>query len=97
MFEIRKTDKFEKWFNQLRDRTVRLRVQARIDRLATGNPGQHRVLTGGVSEMKIDVGPGYRTYYVQRGAVLIVLLTGGDKSTQEKDIQLALAMARQLE
>ena len=97
MIEIRKTDRFEKWFNKLRDRTVRLRVQVRIDRLAAGNPGDHRVLTDGVTEMKIDIGPGYRTYYVQRGAVLIVLLTGGDKRTQEKDIELALKMARQLE
>jgi putative addiction module killer protein len=97
MIEIRKTDQFEDWFNKLRDRTVRLRVQVRIDRLAAGNPGKHRVLTGGVSEMKIDLGPGFRIYYVRRGDVLIVLLTGGDKSTQEQDIELALKMARQLE
>lgn len=76
---------------------MRLRIQVRIDRLACGNPGQHRKLTAGVSEMKIDVGPGYRMYYVQRGTMVIVLLTGGDKSTQDQDIRLALAMAKQLE
>ncbi|WP_338413832.1 type II toxin-antitoxin system RelE/ParE family toxin [uncultured Sphaerotilus sp.] len=97
MVDIRKTDEFESWFKGLRDRMVRVRVQARIDRLACGNPGQHRVLTGGVSEMKIDVGPGYRVYFVQRGSLLVILLCGGDKSTQQQDIEAALAMAGQLE
>lgn len=97
MVEIRKTEVFEAWLTGLRDRAARVRVLARIDRLACGNPGQHRVLTGGVSEMKIDVGPGYRVYFAQRGSLLIILLCGGDKSTQQQDIETALAMARQLE
>lgn len=97
MTEIRKTAVFDSWFTGLRDRMVRVRVQARIDRLACGNPGQHRVLTGGVSEMKIDVGPGYRVYFARRGPLLILLLCGGDKSTQQQDIETALAMAGQME
>ena len=66
----------------------------RVDRLVHGNPGKHRELTGGVSELKIDFGPGYRVYYTQRGARLLVLLAGGDKSTQQKDIDLAIDLAR---
>lgn len=97
MIEVRKTDAFATWFEGLRDRTARLRIQVRIDRLASGNPGQHRSLTNGVSELKIDHGPGYRVYYHQRGDVLILLLCGGDKRTQRKDIETALAMARTLE
>jgi putative addiction module killer protein len=68
----------------------------RVDRLVHGNPGQHRNLTGGVSELKIDFGPGYRVYYTERGGELIVLLAGGDKSIQEQDIQAAMALARNL-
>ena len=69
----------------------------RVDRLAHGNPGQHRALTGGVSELKIDFGPGYRVYYTERKGVLIVLLAGGEKSSQQKDIETALALARGLQ
>ena len=69
-------------------------MQVRIDRLVHGNPGQHRVLTGGVCELKIDFGPGYRVYYAERSGVLIVLLAGGDKSTQAKDIKTAIALAK---
>ena len=69
---------------------------ARIDRLADGNPGQSRNLTGGVSELKIDIGPGYRVYYTQRGDVLIILLCGGDKSSQQIDIRKAQAMVKRL-
>lgn len=97
MIEVRKTEAFAAWFTALRDRQARLRVQVRIDRLAIGNPGQYRALTGGVHEMKIDHGPGYRVYYVHRGEVLVVLLCGGDKRSQRKDIQTAIAMAQQLE
>jgi putative addiction module killer protein len=68
----------------------------RVDRLVHGNPGQHRVLSGGVSELKIDVGPGYRVFFTERGGVLIVLLAGGDKSSQSKDIRLAIALAKNL-
>ena len=97
MIEVRKTETFAAWFDALRDRPARLRVQVRIDRLAIGTPGQHRALTGGVQEMKIDHGPGYRVYYVRRGDVLVVLLCGGDKRSQRKDIEIALAMAQALE
>ena len=80
----------------LKDRAGRARVQVRVDRLAHGNPGQHRVLTEGVCELKIDFGPGYRVYYTERGGVLIVLLAGGDKSSQAKDIKTAIALAKGL-
>lgn len=96
MIEVRQTEVFAKWFGRLRDAMTQRRIQARIDRLQTGNPGQHRVLTGGVSEMKIDVGPGYRVYYTQRGTVLVILLCGGDKSTQDQDIKTAIALAKGL-
>ena len=68
----------------------------RVDRLFHGNPGQHRNLTDGVSELKLDVGPGYRVYYTERGGELIVLLAGGDKSTQQQDIKVAIALAKNL-
>ena len=74
-----------------------MRIQARIDRLAFGNPGQHRVLTGGVCEMKIDCGPGYRVYFARRGDAWVVLLCGGDKASQRADIKMALALADALE
>ncbi|MEQ1533445.1 MAG: type II toxin-antitoxin system RelE/ParE family toxin [Sideroxydans sp.] len=90
------TKTYNDWENDLRDLVVRARIQARIARLAAGNPGQHRVLTGGVSELKLDFGAGYRVYYTQRGKRLIVLLAGGDKSSQRMDIQTALALAGNL-
>ena len=96
MFEVRKTDQFSEWFGGLRDRQARLRIQVRIDRLATGNPGKHRVLAGGVAEMKLDFGPGYRIYFTRRGTVVYLLLLGGDKSTQKRDIKRAVAMASAL-
>jgi putative addiction module killer protein len=68
----------------------------RVDRLVHGNPGQHRMLTGGVCELKIDTGPGYRVYYTERGGELIILLAGGDKSTQLRDIRTALALVKEL-
>ena len=71
-----------------------MRIQVRVDRLVHGNPGSHRNLTDGVSELKIDSGPGYRVYYTQRGNRLLLLLVGGDKSTQQKDIERAIALAR---
>ncbi|MEO5625871.1 MAG: type II toxin-antitoxin system RelE/ParE family toxin [Dokdonella sp.] len=90
------TDVYRIWIDGLRDAVGRARILARVERLAAGNPGQHRALTGGMSELKIDCGPGYRVYYAQRGDVLIVLLAGGDKSTQESDIKAALALAKNL-
>lgn len=97
MIEVRKTDAFSVWFEALRDRDAKLRIQVRIDRLAFGNAGQHRMLAGGLCELKINHGPGYRVYYVQRGNMLVVLLCGGDKHTQQRDIRKARALARQLE
>jgi len=93
---IRQTERFAAWFERLRDRQAARRIQIRIDRLAAGNPGQHRVLTGGVVEMKIDHGPGYRVYFTQRGIEIIVLLCGGDKRTQQADIKTALRLAARL-
>ncbi len=90
------TEVYRDWINDLNDRTVRARIQVRVDRLVHGNPGQHRNLTDGVSELKIDVGPGYRVYYTQSGGELIVLLAGGDKSTQQQDIKAAIALAKNL-
>ena len=84
------------WINALRDRTARARIQMRVDRLVHGSLGQHRMLTGSVCELKIDIGPGYRVYYTERRGELIILLAGGDKSTQQKDIRTALALAKEL-
>ena len=93
---VEMTEVYRDWINSLRDRAGRARIQVRVDRLVHGNAGQHRVLTGGVSELKIDFGPGYRVYYTERKGVLIVLLAGGDKSSQQKDVETALALARGL-
>lgn len=84
------------WINSLNDREGRARIQVRVDRLVHGNPGQHRTLTDGVCELKIDFGPGYRVYYTERVGVLVVLLAGGDKSSQQKDIKTAIALAKGL-
>ena len=93
---VRMTVVYRDWINALKDRAARARIQVRIDRLVHGNPGQHRNLTDGVSELKIDFGPGYRVYYTERGGELIVLLAGGDKSSQRRDIQVAIALAKGL-
>jgi putative addiction module killer protein len=91
---VEQTEFYRDWINALKDRTGRARVQVRVDRLVHGNPGSHRNLTDGVSELKIDFGPGYRVYYTQRGDRLLLLLVGGDKSTQQKDIERAIELAR---
>ena len=93
---IEMTQTYSDWENNLKDLVVRARIQARIERLAQGNPGQHRALTGGVSELKLDFGAGYRVYYTQRGKTLIVLLAGGDKSSQSTDIKAAISLAKNL-
>ena len=93
MVEVRKTAQYRQWFESLRDRQARARIGVRLLRLQDGNPGQHRVLSDGVVEMKIDYGPGYRVYYTFKGKTLILLLCGGDKSTQSKDIRLATEIA----
>ncbi len=90
------TEVYRDWIDALKDRTGRARIQVRIDRLAHGNPGQHRSLSDGVSELKIDVGPGYRVYYTERNGELIVLLAGGDKASQQRDIKAAIALAKNL-
>jgi len=89
---VEQTEVYRDWINGLKDRAARARIQVRVDRLIHGNPGSHRNLTNGVSELKIDVGPGYRVYYEQRGDRLLLLLAGGDKSSQQKDIEQALAL-----
>jgi putative addiction module killer protein len=93
---VHTTEDYRDWINSLKDRTARARIQVRVDRLAHGNPGVFRKLTDGVSELKIDVGPGYRVYYTERGGQLIVLLAGGDKSTQQQDIKTAISLANNL-
>ncbi len=96
MVEIRKTDVFVKWLDGLRDIRARSRVLVRIERLASGNPGDVKPVGEGVSELRIDYGPGYRVYFVKQGQTVIVLLAGGDKSTQAADIRTALRLARNL-
>ena len=96
MVEIRQTARFTEWFDALRDRKTKARITARIFRLQQGNPGEHRELGGGVFELKLDFGPGYRLYCTRRGDTVIVLLVGGDKSTQASDIATAQAMAKEV-
>jgi putative addiction module killer protein len=96
MIGIRKTGVFVQWLDALRDIQARARVQARIERLVAGNPGDVEAVGEGVSELRINYGPGYRVYFKQWGQELIILLAGGDKSTQAKDIKAALRLARNL-
>ena len=91
---VEKTDEYRAWIDGLKDLAARARVLMRVDRLIHGNSGTHRNLTEGVSELKVDVGPGYRVYYSHRGDRLLLLLAGGDKSTQAKDIAKALLLNR---
>ena len=95
MVEVRKTAQYRQWFESLRDRQARARIGVRLLRLQDGNPGQHRVLSDGVVEMKIDYGPGYRIYFIQSGPVFVVLLAGGDKSTQDADIKRVIEIAKE--
>lgn len=96
MIEIRQTVVYVRWFNSLRDRKAQARIDVRIRRLSLGNSGDVKAVGEGVSELRIDYGPGYRVYYTQRGQRLIVLLAGGDKPTQKQDIKRALEIARDL-
>ena len=96
MIEIRKTEVFARWVDGLKDVRARARVLARIERLAGGNPGDVAPVGEGVSELRIDYGPGYRVYFKRTGQELVVLLAGGDKSSQAKDIKTALRLARNL-
>jgi putative addiction module killer protein len=94
---VKKTDAYRDWLDRLRDQAGRARILVRVDRLVHGNPGDHRNLQGGVSELKIEFGPGYRIYYTQRGEQLLLLLIGGDKSSQAKDIAKARQLAKDSE
>ncbi|MBC8520107.1 MAG: type II toxin-antitoxin system RelE/ParE family toxin [Gammaproteobacteria bacterium] len=95
--EIRKTEIFSKWFDGLRDRRAKARIQARIDRVEMGNFGDVAPVGEGVSELRIFYGPGYRVYFIQQGPVVVILLSGGDKSTQTSDITRAKEIAKQIE
>ena len=94
--EVRQTDVFAAWFAALRDREARARITVRIRRLSLGNPGDVKPVGSGVSEMRIDYGPGYRVYFIRRGEMVVVLLCGGDKRTQDRDIARALELAREI-
>ena len=94
--EIRQTEVYFNWFNSLRDRQARARINARIRRLSLGNPGDVKMVGEGVSELRIDYGPGYRVYFTKHGATVVILLAGGDKRTQVADIRTALRLARNL-
>ncbi|HQV70300.1 MAG TPA: type II toxin-antitoxin system RelE/ParE family toxin [Thermoflexales bacterium] len=96
MIEIRQTDEYATWFAKLKDRQARVRIDIRIRRLSLGNPGDVKPVGEGVSELRIDYGPGYRIYFTQRGQQLIFLLAGGDKRTQSQDIALAQMLAKQI-
>lgn len=94
LIEVRKTPEFVNWLLDLRDRQAKLRIQARIDLLEEGHAGDHKAVGEGVFEMRIHCGPGYRVYFKRQGSMLVIILAGGDKDSQDKDIRLALAMAR---
>jgi putative addiction module killer protein len=96
MVEVRQTEVFFKWLCDLRDRQARARILTRIDRLHLGLIGDLKPVGEGVSELRIDYGPGYRVYFTQRGKNLVILLTGGDKRTQDRDIKTAVELARNL-
>jgi putative addiction module killer protein len=96
MIQIQQTEAYAKWFAGLRDRVARARIDIRIRRLSLGNAGDTKPVGEGVSELRVDHGPGYRIYFIQRGAVVIVLLAGGNKSTQDRDIRNAKALAKDL-
>lgn len=96
VLEIRKTETYVQWIDGLRDLRARARIQVRIERLAAGNAGDVKVVGDGVSELRIDYGPGYRVYFMKRGREVVILLAGGDKSTQAADIKIALRLARNL-
>ena len=97
MLEIIKSETFDVWLRSLRDRQAKARIEVRIRRLSLENSGQYRSLKGGVCEMKVDHGPGYRVYYTYRNQTLVLLLCGGDKSTQDHDIKVALRILKQWE
>jgi putative addiction module killer protein len=93
MLDVRETEEFSEWLGALRDSRAKAKILIRIDRLAGGNPGDVAAVGKGVSELRINYGPGYRVYYIQRGTRYILLLAGGDKSTQDRDISKAKRLA----
>ena len=93
---MEQTGTYRRWFKSLRDRQARARIRARVRRLEAGHPGDARPVGGGVVEMRVDYGPGYRVYYCRRGQSVVVLLAGGDKGSQARDIKKALRLARNL-
>ena len=95
MIELIRSATFDRWLSGLRDRRAVARIAARLDRMAAGNPGDVQPVGEGVSELRINYGPGYRVYFIQQGPVLIILLCGGDKSTQSKDIKQAKVLAEE--
>lgn len=95
MTELIRSATFDRWLSGLRDRRAVARIAARLDRLASGNSGDAQPVGDGVSELRINYGPGYRVYFIQRGPVLIILLCGGDKSSQDRDIKQAKVLAEQ--
>jgi len=95
--EIRQTEYFIKWFEKLKDRKARAKIAIRIRRISLGNRGDVKSIGGGISELRIDYGPGYRVYFTQRGSQLIILLAGGDKTTQASDIKKAKQLALEIE
>ncbi len=97
MVEVRKTALFTKWFTALKDRRAKARIQVRIDRMEMGNFGDVAPVGEGVSELRIFYGPGYRVYFIQESSTLVILLSGGDKSSQQSDIAKAKDLAKQLE
>jgi putative addiction module killer protein len=97
VLQIRKTDVYAEWIDNLRDQQARARILVRVERLAAGNPGDVKPVGSGVSELRIHFGPGYRVYFTQRGQDIVILLAGGDKSSQSNDIQTALHLATNLE
>ena len=96
MLEVRQSQTYADWFKDLRDRTAKIRINIRIRRLSLGNPGDVKPVGEGVSELRVDYGPGYRIYFIQKADVFIVLLAGGDKSSQDRDIRNAKLLAREL-
>lgn len=94
--EVRQTETYSQWFDTLRDRQAKTRIDIRIRPLSIGNPGNVKPVGKGVSELRIDYGPGYRVYFTQRGDALIILLAGGNKSTQNQDIKTAVDLAQEL-
>ena len=96
IMRVEETHEFRRWIDRLTDKEGRARILVRVDRLVHGNPGSYRNLTDGISELRIDFGPGYRVYYALHGDTLLLLLAGGDKYSQQKDIAVALSLKRSL-